>query len=221
MGGFRFTYTDGDHHICTMFSGPLANEIGGQALCHYIDDSHAPPYTWRFEEQELPSTAVVYEARGNNEHGFGINRVLHPPGLAGVPVLVGFSLAFKGANHHLKKLRLEVFRDQFDQIELGTSFEDKSADTPYSYCVRYAMLSDCDVAGMFCVSGSDRGVATRERTDGSNRVVIQGFTLGYSKGDHHFDEIGVWTEPGKLFVGLNDKNNDDKFDWQVRYIELR
>jgi hypothetical protein len=218
LGGFRFTYTNGDHHIDTMMSGPMANGAG-QALYHYIDDSNGAPYSWRIEQQELPSTAVVHEVAGRNEYGGGFTRVIQPPGVPGVPVLCGFSV--DGENHHLKKLHVEVSRDQFGQIGLEMAFEDENHNTPYQYTVRYAMLSVCDVAGTYCVAGTDRGTAARERTCGSDRVVLQGFSLDYKGGDHHLDEIGVWTEPGKIFVGLNDKNNDDKFNWLVRYIALR
>jgi hypothetical protein len=51
--------------------------------------------------------------------------------------------------------------------------------------------------------------------------VLRGFQLTFGNAasniDHQIDEIGVWEERGQLHVDFNDKNDDDKFSYRVKY----
>jgi hypothetical protein len=47
---------------------------------------------------------------------------------------------------------------------------------------------------------------------------IRGFDFNFRSDDHHIQEVGVYQPgDGRLEVYYSDKNQDDEFDWRVRW----
>ena len=90
----------------------------------------------------------------------------------------------------------------------------------YQYDIRYAWVPKRKVEATRKLMGRSGG-GSSTKFIGRGKTVLQGFTLNYSHKDHHIDEVGVQIEGGHLKVSYNDKNDDDDFNWMVKYAFLK
>lgn len=49
---------------------------------------------------------------------------------------------------------------------------------------------------------------------------MSGFSLEYTDGDHHVDEIGAQLWPAGYKMTLRDKNSDDDYDFNVWWVNI-
>jgi hypothetical protein len=156
-----------------------------------------------------PANAAVDEASG---FAVGtVNRVFNDPG---TPLLDHFYYRYTTSDHHIK--RVSALPQPGGTIQVA--FHDNNSDDRYFYRVAGERVSSAGIVlGSYqgrCVGQCDRALS---RPAGNYVFVLRGFQLAYRGTDHHIDEIGVREIAGRLHVAFNDKNNDDAFDFLVRY----
>lgn len=221
LAGFRLDFDSDDHKIQTILAGFFQEEPGIALITEYSDNNADDNYSWTIDRLGLPAGTILHEALGSADYGF--NKVLMPPGFVGVPVLMGFMLqTVSGGDHNMDKIRVRLFRDQFGQLELGMTFQDKSGDFDinYRYRVAYALVPPDRVVGSGVLTGSDGG-GSDSATLTANQPVLQGFELDFDSNDHHLDQIGVRLEAGTARIWYNDKNNDDNFHWKIWWTDVQ
>jgi len=225
LAGFLLDFDGGDHHISDIGAGFFKEPVGMGLFTSFADQNSDDHYNWKVDRLALPAGTTLDEVAGHSESGF--NRViLKILDLRRVPILVGFSLrTMSGGDHHMNKIRVELFRDQFNQLELGIIFEDKHGpyNISFHYRVAYALVpanrvvSSCrqELAGS-CSSGLIRKPIV------AKQPVLQGFELDFKNADHHLDQIGVRLAPGgHAMIYYNDKNDDDDFNWKVWWVDVK
>jgi hypothetical protein len=131
-------------------------------------------------------------------------------------VLLGFQLAFRAVDHHINEVGILE-----NDGEVTVHFADQNFDDTFLFRLRYAYVP----IDLLSRLGELRG--TRERSFArrfieSGNSVIRGFHFDFkpyftSGEDHHIKQIGVLTPDGRVEVAYADQNDDDGFDWVVRY----
>jgi hypothetical protein len=146
----------------------------------------------------------------------------------GTPLLDGFEFRYLSDDHQMSRIGQwpEVVWPGNQRIEL--SFHDKNKDDRYSYNVTHVEHEDPSVfwpgfgpgtGWQNCIGG--RCTHYLGRPSSSHVFVLVGFDLKFGDGvDHNVDEIMVVEDGGYLHVAFNDQNDDDRFQWRVRYAYL-
>jgi len=213
LAGFDLDYVSDDHHVKNVFAGYWPQTGGAFINANLGDRNGDDDYRWTVDAQELPPGTTFHEASGTER--FAITRVVMPQGTVGVPILTGFELHMSSSDRHLKHIKVHVYRDAYDQVELEVAFEDKDDYEEFSYRVGYAMVPADRVVGHGVTSGARRGSDTQPLGLDSHHgtTALQGFSLIFAGTDHHIDQIGVRVA-NSATVSYNDKN-DDEFSWTV------
>jgi len=131
-------------------------------------------------------------------------------------VLLGFQLAFRGVDHFINEIGI-IENDG----EVTVHYADKNFDDTFLFRLRYAYVP----IDLFSRLGELHGTRARSfdrRFIESGMSVIRGFHFDFKPyftngEDHRIKQIGVLTRDGEVEVAYADKNDDDGFDWVVRY----
>jgi hypothetical protein len=131
-------------------------------------------------------------------------------------VLLGFQLAFRGVDHFINEIGI-IENDG----EVTVHYADKNFDDTFLFRLRYAYVP----IDLFSRWGELRGTRARSfdrRFIESGTSVIRGFHFDFKPyftdgEDHRIKQIGVLTADGEVQVAYADQNDDDGFDWVVRY----
>jgi hypothetical protein len=185
----------------------------------FTDDAPRAPwgkFNWdaRYAEvtQGEPQRASGYCARGQCTQ---LIRV--PTGKAFV--LSGFYFRFQNGDHHLKKVEIRESRG-----ELSVTLADKKPDDPYRWVVNYVLVDEASLR-VEKVAGIARGSTTKRLPSrpitAGHELVLTGFTLEFTDGDHEIRELGIVLEAPQALIKYNDKNNDDEFEYVVRYAWMK
>jgi hypothetical protein len=131
-------------------------------------------------------------------------------------------------DHHIQ--RIAILSDYPQTDKTWVQFRDKNADDDYSYNIRLRTLDvPGAILGRVAVddSGSDTHCATRgacavplNKPAGDYVFALRGFRLQYASGDHEIDHISIIEANGTLQVAFNDRNDDDRFRFEVEYVWL-
>jgi hypothetical protein len=220
LAGFFFDFDHDDHEIARIEARALTDTV-------QVEYSGALPtfhsYHWELDRQELPPGTTFHHHQGSVGIG-GISARLGMPGeLPGVPVLTGFLIS-ANQEHHLERIKVQVSRDQFDQLNLEIVFEDDDwSGDDFFYRVDYAVVPSNKVRCKPVLQGSSNTGSDYKAID-AKHPVLQGFDLNFTNGDHEMDQIGVMLDPrsmgGQAFVHYNDRNNDDNFSWKVWWVDV-
>ena len=184
-----------------------------------VDDQPQSPFgkfNWEARYAET-STGEPQRAAGYCARGQCTQLIRVPDGKSFV--LSGFYFRFRNGDHHLRKL--EIFETKGF---LMVTCADKKPDDPYSWIVYYALVDSSSLRSDF-ISGSAKGSTTRQLprrvASAGAEAVLTGFSFEFNEGDHEIREIGVILESGNALIKFNDKNDDDPFDYFVRYAWLK
>lgn len=174
----------------------------------------------------LCAVAVVIATSGiaQTVEGFGKGLVDVDYPHTGTQLLDSFFFQFvEGTNlgshvdHHLTQL---LFLPDFPQGKMRLGFHDKNSDDRYFYKLSHVGIGDPRVRRFtrsLDICDRSRCTVTIERPAGDFVFVLVGLQLAYRGTDHHVDEIGVIESNGALTVFFNDKNDDDVFQWSIKY----
>ena len=139
----------------------------------------------------------------------------------GTALLQSFRLRYVVDDHHITTIGVMPEANRFT-----ATFTDKNGDDPFHWTARFATLKAPDVVVGEVKGENEIGEAIHHlRNMNSDYVfVLRGFRLsfardyvGYGGIDRHIDEVGVRELNGAVHIGFNDKNNDDRFTYHVKY----
>jgi hypothetical protein len=130
-----------------------------------------------------------------------------------------FRFRYKHGDQHLRYMGA-IVREGTSHLQI--SFSDVNEDNSYDFTVGHQRVSGTGIVtgylNRFCVSSCSVPIA---KPAGDYQFVVMGFLLQYvgvfEEDDHQVDEIGVAESDGVLRAWLNDRNNDDLINAQVRY----
>jgi subtilisin family serine protease len=134
------------------------------------------------------------------------------------PALNGFGFDFIGDDHHIDTVAAHV-----GDTQTLVSYKDKNADDEFSWFLEAAPLPPGTIYNTSGPSSSGGSCATTAvlPESGTGTFVLTGFTLAFTDDDHHIDRIRVDfvdTADGTILeVCYDNKNDDDPYEWQVRY----
>ena len=213
---FWFFFNNGDHHlkelgIRTEYGSSFADEIH----LSYHDKNWDDPYQYYMSHIDLPARAGVVDGVGGECRGSCTEQLAAPPSPDHHFVLIDFGMYYHNGDHHI---------DEIGLLESGGSltvyFNDKNDDDEFSWWASYMWVAPEFVS----TTGSYSGINVKgkdSRPVPGFPFALSGFKFNYRKKDHHLEEIGIWTRPGwDLQIEYNDKNDDDRYDWEVNWAVL-
>lgn len=216
LSDFYFRFTRSDHHVTNI--GVLPEPASPRIDIMYTDKNHDDEYFYRVGHEERSSTApsIFRNRRVFFCKGSCVNHPIpHPTSGNYTFVLVGFRFSYRVDDHHIDEVGIREHNGLIDVF-----FNDKNDDDPFIAWVDYAYVPSTEIASQGVVSGADdRGGASRTIPQGT--PVIRGFHFNFRSGDHHIKDIGVMTYSNRIDVFYGDRNQDDRFSWNVRYATLR
>ncbi len=228
LAGFNFNFigeVDDEIERIEVMSYPLGMEIEySPSLPNHRE------YSWKVNRQELPSGTKHHIITGSAPGGATVlPRIILQA--EGVPVLVGFHI-WRGINNEVSTFEIHVYRsprNPTSDVMLYIRLGDENmawGDPPFSYKVEIAMVPErkvtCEVH-----HSSGRAVTKSDfRKIKAKYPVLQGFRLSFVDDDghsqeHNLDEVGVLITVKSIQVAYNDKNDDDKFRWDVWYADVK
>lgn len=189
-------------------------------------------YFWVFDRQVMPTGTRFFETEAcfGTEDGMPLQTFVAKKDPTGTPVLSGFMFS-RSLQDRVHELKLHVYRSNRnpDLILVDTAF---SADSPGypgigpSYCVEVyiGLLPERRVGNVVHHSNGRPAIGSDVRLIEAEYPILQGFRLAFvdedgDKQEHNLDEIGVILQATKIEISYNDKNDDDRFDWEVWYVD--
>ncbi len=222
--GFHFNFVgSGDEKIKAV--GMRFSQANGNLEVEYRDDD-ASEYWWGVDGTNLPYgttfgsvTDVLYE----DEDGHLVVPVtVAIPGATvddHVIGVTGCECRFTdNSEHHIQEFGVEV-RPLGSNWTVRARFGDDSHN-PWRCTVTYAVVGRHRIRETRSESGED---AVSNHTIQLNDLpeLIGSFSMKFTNGDHELDHLAVFRVPGGVRLRFNDANNDDPFDWHLRYYLLR
>lgn len=138
----------------------------------------------------------------------------------GIPLMQSFRFEFTSGDHHVKEIQLMPHRNGDDRMTV--TYRDRNGDDQFQYWARY--VDHLGPGYEAIASGRCRGTCSSRIARPSYatgwKFVVVGFRFEYVNSDHHIDELTLLEHDAHLTVGLSDRNDDDYFDWQVRYAYI-
>ncbi len=223
LTGFYFNFEGAvDHHIKEV-SAFLHNDSDPRHSAYsfsYNDNSKDDNFYYEIAWQELPANSTIYSKDGNTSDGVSVllgTKQERP----GIPVLVGFRLKFTDDDHHLWRIAVRLYT-AYEAVYAKIIFRDKNGDDPFYYELAYAMIPECDIKCTGCIDG--HGKNTERETISACFPALQGFDIMYTGYDYfidnHMNKLGVLLKPNEVNVWFGDKKLDDKFSWDVWYVDV-
>lgn len=234
LAGFHFDFhkdNDGDE-VDKKIERLLVMSIPDRLVVEYsgtLPDHH--PYDWTVERQQLPAGTRNYVATGCDPTGYSLmtDLILSGNEAQGIPVLTGFHF-YRGKHHQVSGIKLQLTRFvNREGIYLLTEFSDISVtygNPPFCYRVNFAIVPEQKVTAVGHLSSGRPATRSEVRSLNATNPVLQGFDLQFVDKDgnideHELDEIGVTVRPGMAHVWYNDKNDDDRFNWDIWYADVQ
>ena len=189
-------------------------------------------YSWIVIRQQLPSGTKYYQKTGSYDGSATLlpHSILRGEQAKGVPVLVGFSL-WRGMEDKVSDFEIKVFRyqDRSNEVFLSIAFGDRDSaygDPPFSYQVDFAIVPERKVVKEWHHLGGYAVTGSASRNINAKYPVLQGFRLEFVDDDgngeeHNLDQVGVLVSPSRIQVAYNDKNDDDRFRWEVWFADVK
>ncbi|WP_448640258.1 hypothetical protein [Geodermatophilus sp. URMC 63] len=161
--------------------------------------------------------------------------------IGAMPALRGFRFVYDtSADRHLSLIQLLVggrSRDLSPNADLDpsnlrngrmrVSMQDESpSGERFRYLVSHSLLTipgarRFQIRDLGCVGSCERRLPSEVTSGGNQLLVLTGFKLFFSGGDHHVDRIGVWFRGGDtLHTRLSDKKSDDTFGYLIDFIAI-
>lgn len=217
LQGFRFRFTNSDHHLRHIAVVPGEYPNTQELTLAYEDQNGDDPYEYdvQFRDQ---SPSGVYTSVVSAQNCLGSCTFAAPrPGGDMVFVLRGFNISYGGSDdNHLKKLLIEEHSGSISVV-FGDADASSSSDY-FNVSISYAYLHPSLIRSSGHVGG--RGPGSQSSAIDSGVAVLRGFSMEYVSDDHHVDQLGIQVGEGSATAFLNDKNNDDQFDWSVDWSVL-
>jgi hypothetical protein len=214
LSSFGFDFASGDHHIKKI--GAELRESDRSAIVHYRDKNGDDLYNWHLKAALMESHTVFGKDTlwGTCKGDYCYRRLPYRPDPQYYAfVIQGFSVEYVDGDHHIHNVGVEEYNGY-----LLIHYGDGDANDEYRWSVSYAYvprwyLSAVDEASGYNVKYSDQ-VQIPYGT-----VLLRGFRFSFPFSDnHHLDRLMVDTRTnGSLKVAYDDKNDDDRYHWYVKY----
>src|SRR5262245_3103049 len=196
LDSFHFRFRSQDHHLQTVRIDP--DEPLGELTLQFDDKNGDDGYNYNIIHQVVDDARVQRGSVSGNIGSEVDNTVrLQRPAGDFVFVLIGFSLQFRGTDHHINEVRIL----EFDSI-LHVRYLDKhdgpggqDGDEPpptFLWDVQFAWVPSDLFVELGTASGKDDRFTAR-RNIAAGPSVIRGFSFDFQSEDHHLTEIGVTT----------------------------
>ena len=180
----------------------------------YHDRNDDDEFHWLFKIAGLPASAVY--RRGSMWdicRGSCRETIPYAPSGDYVFVIQSFSLRFRNGDHHIDRVAILE-----DHGRLSVTYADRRSDDDFSFWVDYAYIPRHLLRSVGVKRGS-RQLSGRAVAIPWGTVLIRGFSFDFNSSDHHLTTIGVDTLHN-LRMHYEDKNGDDRFDWDMRYATV-
>jgi len=217
LAGFKLNFAGTvDHEINDVEVRQNSNVVDLDYSGYGSSGNHT--YYWQVDRQELPPGTTFHTISGRGD--FWVKKVME--NINGyIPVIRGFDFHFTNGEHHLNIILLNVYKNpEDDRLNIDVWFCDKNLDDPFDYTVEYALIPDDRIRSSGHASG-DGVKKSDSKTNPAVNPVLQGFYLDFESGDHEIDELGAMVTPGTTTVWYNDINDDDKFRWDVWWVDVQ
>jgi hypothetical protein len=212
LQSYYFRFTDKDHHFGGIEVRPNIPAINKASL-GYSDKNGDDKYSYKvtfapYFGEIIRRTTTEFGKKGS--FTFAVKRPDNPANY--VFVIRGFYLQYRGGDHHIEEFGIEENGGQ-----VTVTLNDKNNDDPFRIDLDYAFIPKQRFSEINVRSGRNAKGGQRASI-GSGVGVIRGFRFKFTNGDHHIKESGiVMNGAGRLEVYFSDKNQDDPFNWNVRY----
>ncbi len=223
LDSFYFNFTGTDHHIQAIRVKPASpvpdpspessEPSPGRIHLIYKDKSYGRDYFYNVSHFDHLNSDIRRDKIFDFCEGSCIRGLQKPFGDY-VFVITGFSFFFPGTDHHIDEM--EIIENNGN---VKVSYNDKNNDDLFKFELEYSYVPRHLIQRMGTVGRSNvKGGDSNNISSGDS--VIRGFKLNFRSKDHEIKDIGVMTRPGKVEVFYGDKNQDDRFDWTVRWATL-
>ncbi|MFN3200315.1 MAG: hypothetical protein ACE366_18095 [Bradymonadia bacterium] len=229
LESFRFKFTNGDHHIRRIAVEAWKRGSTDMLSTSLADKGNNDPYEFRVCGVKLDKVPGVklgtakVSGRGTGWTSLGVNQMYNYEF-----VIRGFDLQFKQGDRELRKIMVEYDRNT---RRLNVHFKDDgnpyfTAEIQYAWVPRSRLIPlgtpkksvNMTRFNSRAFAGG-KGQDTMKLKGQRGKRMLQSFEFTYKDATHHMDELvlNLWNGA----AALNDKNNDDIFRLETKYVVLR
>jgi hypothetical protein len=224
LSGFYFDFLEEDHHIKNIRALIFKryDYLNGVSV-EYSDQNNDDHYYWAILGQEILglewTKSYTSQACGCEIDG-PVGKYTYERYPSQIPVLLGFRFMFKGSDHHLEIINVDVYwkwDGTRNSLYMRAHFADNNQDDTYFAQIQCGLVNAENVASQGQISGKSKGSVSRYIS--ATNPMLQGFRLRFRNGDHHLDTTGVWLTKKRAKIDFSDKDTDDEFEYRVRWVD--
>lgn len=216
VSGFEFEYSDPDNHISHISFGHFLDEKGfnnRNTVIEFGNGTKKYQYSWSLNLKSLPGTVLVtdFQTICGSSNACDLNER--------IPILMGFQSSLPHDYGHIQDIKVgppKVFAS--GNYGCCGHFCDRHYErTNMNFC--YAFIDKKYVREVVTIKGkSVNGVY--EGNLSMEHPVLQGFSVRYTKTDHHIKRFSIQTRDNLLSVMFYDKDKKDEIEFEITLVDL-